>query len=470
MPIWRSVLAGCRGGRRRFFVEGYNGMCYDRVYGRRRHARRQYSTCPTGMKVTICGAAGCTGQPLALLLKQCPLIDEIALYDQCPTCGFAVELSHVDTKCKVSSFSGKHMLCDALQGAKVVVLVARNEMDTFEQSAPVITEIALQICNACPMAFTVVATEPVDSMVPLVGEIQRLRGIYNPRSLLGCVELNCVRANTVLADYIKAPPEAVRVPVIGGASPATMVPVLSAAVHPCHMTQEQIECITSCIMSGNEAVCAAKGCATATACLAGSYAIARTTINVVKALQGKKITQCAYVDSLGTCAPDCQFFANDVILGPSGVERNLGIPELTKFENCLLVNCLPYIKNEIARAVWLVYTMCQQCCCPTCSQHPCTCYSQPVIPCTPPTNWTCDWPDACRDEYLASICREMSCKCGGTELCWRPRDCDYDAARAANIMHQMPVRTASCPDKMPRSVRMAAEIRRKNRNPCSTKY
>lgn len=77
-------------------------------------------------------------------------------------------------------------------------------------------------------------------MVPLVGEIQRLRGNYNPRTLLGCVELNCVRANTVLADFIKVPPEAVKVPVIGGASPATMVPVLSAAVHPCHMTQEQV--------------------------------------------------------------------------------------------------------------------------------------------------------------------------------------------------------------------------------------
>lgn len=89
-------------------------------------------------------------------------------------------------------------------------------------------------------AFTIVATEPVDSMVPLVGEIQRLRGNYNPRTLLGCVELNCVRANTVLADFIKVPPEAVKVPVIGGASPATMVPVLSAAVHPCHMTQEQV--------------------------------------------------------------------------------------------------------------------------------------------------------------------------------------------------------------------------------------
>lgn len=66
-------------------------------------------------------------------------------------------------------------------------------------------------------------------------------------------------------------------------------------------------------MSGNEAVCAAKGCCTETACLAGAYAVARNTINVVKGLQGRKnIVQCAYVDSLGTCAPCCQFFASEV--------------------------------------------------------------------------------------------------------------------------------------------------------------
>ncbi|KAM3965340.1 malate dehydrogenase, mitochondrial [Aphomia sociella] len=424
------------------------------------------------MKVTICGAAGCTGQPLALLLKQCPLLDEIALYDVCATCGYGMELSHVDTKCKVSSFSGRHMLCDALKNSKVVVIVARNGYDTFENSAPIVTEIALQICNTCPSAFTIVATEPVESMVPLIGEIQRLRGVYNPRALLGCVELNCVRANTVLADFLKAPPESIRVPVIGGATPNTMVPVLSAAIHPCNMTQEQVECVTSCIMSGNEAVSAAKGCTMETACLAGAYAVARNTINVVKGLQGsKKVVQCAYVDSLGTCAPDCQFFASEVILGPSGIEKNLGIPELSKFENCLLCNCLPYVRNEIARAIWLVYSMCQQCCCANCYAHPCTCFTPPIVPCVPPVNWTCNCPDTCRDEYLASICREMTCRCGSTELCWRPREVDYDAARAANLTHQMPLKCATCSEcRIPRSVRIEQELREKAMDPCNRCY
>ncbi|CAB3236757.1 unnamed protein product [Arctia plantaginis] len=431
------------------------------------YVRKNYSTCPQGMKVTICGAAGCTGQPLALLLKQCPLLDEIALYDPCFNCGYGMELSHVDTKCKVSSYSGRHMLCDALKNAKVVIIVARDKVDTFENNAPVVTDIALQICNTCPLCFTIVATEPVESMVPLVGEIQRLRGVYNPRMLLGSVELNCVRANTVLADYLKAPPESVQVPVIGGATPCTMVPVLSAAVHPGSLSQEQLECVTSCIMSGNEAVCAAKGCSAATACLAGAFAIARNTINVVKGLQGTRVLQCAYVDSLGTCAPCCQFFASEVLLGPGGVEKNMGIPELSKFENCLLWNCLPYVRNEIARAVWLVYTMCQQCCQMPCA-HPSSCYTTPVCPCVPPTNWTCDWPDASRDEYLASICKKMTCRDGSMELYWKPREVDYDAARAANLTHQVQDKNWSCSVcDVPRSIRMAKEIQNRSRDPCA---
>ncbi|XP_063535995.1 malate dehydrogenase, mitochondrial-like [Cydia strobilella] len=428
----------------------------------------RYSTCPAGMKVTICGAAGCTGQPLALLLKQCPLLDEVALYDQCATCGFGMELSHVDTKCKVSSYSGRHMLCDALTDAKIVVIMVRNQCDSFETNAPAVSDIAIQICNACPTTFTIVATEPVESMVPIVAEIQRLRSCYDPRKLLGCVELNCVRANTVMADFLRVPPETVRVPVIGGATPQTMVPILSSAVHPCMLTEEQVECLTSCIMGGGDAVCAAKACCKETACLAGAYAIARTTINVARGLQGQGgVVQCAYVDSLNTCAPCCQFFASQVLLAASGVTKNFGVPELSKFEHCLLLNCLPYVRNEIARAVWLAYSLCNSCCTPGCCVHPCTCYQPPYMPCVPPVNWTCDCPDACRDDYLASICRKMTCTDGSYDLCWRPRPRDYDQARALSFKHLAPLKSCPCNTcNIPRSVRYVQDYLERHRDPC----
>ncbi|KAG7308801.1 hypothetical protein JYU34_006035 [Plutella xylostella] len=419
----------------------------------RRYSAKAFTS--PGMKVAICGAAGCTGQPLALLLKQSPLLDEVALYDVRPTCGAGTELNHVDTRCRVTSYSCPQHIACALEDAKVVVIVARDCDDSFESNAPVMTELAVQICNHCPDAFTIVGTEPVESLVPLVAELRRLRGGGGARRLLGCVELHAVRANTALADFLNVPPEQVRVPVIGGATPQTMVPVLSAALHPNNLTQEQVECLTSCIMSGNETVREAKGRPTGTACLAGAYALARTTLNVVKGLQGKGTTQVGYVDSCGTCAPDCQFFATEVDLGPSGIEKVHGIPELTKFENCLLCSSLPLIRNEIARAVWLVYSMCNQ----PMAAAPGPCAGAAAAP----PNWNSGHPD----EYLATICREMTSRYSEAPIQWLPREAGCGAA--GSLAHQMPGRSAACPASCaPPSVRYADQQRRRPKPPCTT--
>ena len=51
---------------------------------------RQMST-----KVTVLGAAGGIGQPLSMLLKLSPYVDELACYDIVGTPGVAADLSHV---------------------------------------------------------------------------------------------------------------------------------------------------------------------------------------------------------------------------------------------------------------------------------------------------------------------------------------------------------------------------------------
>ena len=48
-------------------------------------------------KVAVLGAAGGIGQPMSLLLKQSPLISQLALYDIVGTPGVAADLSHIET-------------------------------------------------------------------------------------------------------------------------------------------------------------------------------------------------------------------------------------------------------------------------------------------------------------------------------------------------------------------------------------
>lgn len=70
-------------------------------------------------KVAVAGAAGGIGQPLALLLKQNPLVTRLALYDIAPvTPGVGVDLSHMDTPAKVTGHQGPDQLADAIKGKK----------------------------------------------------------------------------------------------------------------------------------------------------------------------------------------------------------------------------------------------------------------------------------------------------------------------------------------------------------------
>lgn len=71
----------------------------------RTFGRRAFSTSRASLsKVVVLGAAGGIGQPLGLLLKQNPLVTELALYDirGCP--GVAADVAHINTPAVVSFF------------------------------------------------------------------------------------------------------------------------------------------------------------------------------------------------------------------------------------------------------------------------------------------------------------------------------------------------------------------------------
>ena len=87
-----------------------------------------------GLKVAVLGAGGGIGQPLALLCKLSPQIDEVACYDVAPvTPGVAADLSHCPTKAKLTGHmpssgtwppSGNSGLEAALTGADIVIIPA----------------------------------------------------------------------------------------------------------------------------------------------------------------------------------------------------------------------------------------------------------------------------------------------------------------------------------------------------------
>lgn len=75
-------------------------------------------------KVAVLGASGGIGQPLSLLLKRSSLISQLSLYDIAHTPGVAADLSHIETRPKVSGHMGPEQLKDCLTGAQVVIIPA----------------------------------------------------------------------------------------------------------------------------------------------------------------------------------------------------------------------------------------------------------------------------------------------------------------------------------------------------------
>ena len=87
--------------------------------------RRHFSkTSATNAKVAVIGAAGGIGQPLSLLMKQSPYVDDLALFDVVNTPGVAADISHCSTNASVSGYTGPDEIGECLTGCDVVIIPA----------------------------------------------------------------------------------------------------------------------------------------------------------------------------------------------------------------------------------------------------------------------------------------------------------------------------------------------------------
>merc|ERR1712158_199125 len=97
--------------------------------------------------------------------------------------------------------------------------------------------------------------------------------------------------------------------------------------------------------AGTEVVKAKDGAGSAT--LSMAYAAARFTDSLIKGINGEEgVVECAYVQSDVT---EAKYFATPVVLGPGGVEKNLGLGTLSEFEQGLLAGGIPELKGSIAK-------------------------------------------------------------------------------------------------------------------------
>ncbi|XP_068146869.1 uncharacterized protein [Drosophila tropicalis] len=308
------------------------------------------------LQVSVVGASGGIGQALSLLLKLNPLIDTLVLHDVAHTKGVGADLSHICTSPTVKSYAGEKELKTALKDSDIVVVPAgrprrpgMDRKDLLESNANVAIAVAMAVSSICPSAFLAVITNPVNIIVPIVRDILKSQDSYDPKRLFGITTLDVVRAKTFLGQSLCVDPKNINIPVIGGHSDITILPLFSQCNPPFKGDEtERKELIERVQTGGSEVVKAKAGNGSAT--LSMAFAAAQFVGSLVKGIKNENepIIECAFVESNVT---SLEFFASPVILGPSGIKDIPRLPELDELESQMLQSMLPVLLKDIEQGV-----------------------------------------------------------------------------------------------------------------------
>lgn len=267
------------------------------------------------IKIAVLGAAGGIGQSLSLLLKtQLTTFSNhrhvhLALYDVNAdgVRGVAADLSHVDTAITLSSHSpadSADALRDCLINAALVLIPAgvprkpgMTREDLFAINAKIVGQLGGAIAQHCDLSrvFVLVISNPVNSLVPVMVETlyasapAASAGVE--RRVFGITHLDLVRASTFLREHAVTSNLTERsntmpyVPVIGGHSGDTIVPLFSLASEQHHIPQQQLESLVHRVQYGGDEIVKAKN-GQGSATLSMAHAAFQVVKNFVLLLTG----------------------------------------------------------------------------------------------------------------------------------------------------------------------------------------
>jgi len=321
-----------------------------------------------GIKAVVAGASGGIGQPLSLLLKNSPLITELALYDVVNTPGVAADLSHISSPAKVTGYLPKDDGAKlAFKDADIIVIPAgiprkpgMTRDDLFNINAGIVKGLIEVIAEVAPKAYILIISNPVNSTVPIAAEVLKAKGVFDAQRLFGVTTLDVVRAETFVAEITgESNPQSLNIPVIGGHSGETIVPLFSQAKPAVKIPADKLAALVNRVQFGGDEVVKAKdGAGSAT--LSMAYAGFRFAEKVLKALSGETgIVEPTFIYLPGVPGGDAiaketgvDFFSVPVQLGKSGAEKALNpLTNINNDEKKLLQAAVEGLKGNVKKGV-----------------------------------------------------------------------------------------------------------------------
>lgn len=322
------------------------------------------------VKLTILGAAGGIGQPLSLLCRTNPNINELALFDIVNAPGVATDLSHYPTLQTIKGYSpstkeDQSQLKAALEGSDIVVIPAgvprkpgMTRNDLFKINAGIVKGLVHAAGVTCPQAFICVISNPVNSTVPIaVEELKRL-GIYDPAKVFGVTTLDSLRLEEFLSEvlakhghYVDPAELQGDVFTVGGHSGQTIVPLLNYWAKG--IEEDEYEALIHRVQFGGDEVVKAKN-GKGSATLSMAVAAFRFISHLLQAINGETVKEVAFVkfDELPNDVPSglkLQYFNLPILLGPTGATKVTFPTVISKREVELIAAAAEQLVPEIDR-------------------------------------------------------------------------------------------------------------------------
>ncbi|MCJ1375525.1 hypothetical protein MMC20_006762 [Loxospora ochrophaea] len=236
--------------------------------------------------------------------------------------------------------------------------------DLFKINAGIVRDLVTGVAQHCPKAFVLVISNPVNSTVPIAAEVLKQAGAFNAQKLFGVTTLDVVRAETFVRDITgEKDPSKTIIPVIGGHSGETIVPLFSQAKPAVQIPDEKLDALVNRVQFGGDEVVKAKdGAGSAT--LSMAYAGFRFAEKLIQAVGGEKgIIEPTYVYLPGVPGGEAiaketgvDYFSVPVELGPSGAEQAISpLSNITAHEKKLLEACTAGLKGNITKGIDFVH-------------------------------------------------------------------------------------------------------------------
>lgn len=306
-------------------------------------------------KLAVLGAAGGIGQPLSMLLKMNPLVETLKLYDIKGAPGVAADLSHIPTPARVSGYDGDN-INECLNGVDLVLISAgiprkpgMTRDDLLGVNCDIVRKLVHSVGEHAHNAIIGIISNPVNSTVPVAAETLKKLGVYNRDRLFGITTLDLVRSRTFVAEALGRAPDDTVIPVIGGHSGPTIVPILSQYTS---LSEEQVKQLTHRIQYGGDEVVKAKAGA-GSATLSMAFSAAEWSQSILRALRGDTgVIEYSFVEN--DVMPGLKYFSCALELGQQGIAKRLPLPELNAYEQSLMEECKVQLKQNIAKGESLV--------------------------------------------------------------------------------------------------------------------